>query len=111
MAYEFRVSHQTRLDIQEVLAWTYANFGEHQYKRYAGLIKQAMESIKADPTKLPAKERPEIHENARTFHIARKGLRASHFFLFRVKDDHIIVDRFLHHSMELSNHLPPPYES
>jgi len=70
----------------------------------------ALKDIAADPDQYPATSRDEIHPDARTFHIARKGQRARHFFLFRIKDDEYIeMARLLHDSMELSNHLPPDY--
>lgn len=110
MARSFRISHQARRDVQNVLAWTLEQFGERQHEHYQGLIKQSIADVVADPEHPNTRKRPEIHEQARTFHIARHGHKARHFWLFRVTDDGVVeFARLLHDGMELSTHLPAPY--
>jgi toxin ParE1/3/4 len=71
------------------------------------LIREALSDIVARPLMPPAKPSPEIHSSARTFHIARKGKSARHFFLYRVVSEEVVdIGRLLHDSMDLRRHLP-----
>lgn len=107
---QLRISHQARADIKEVLARTLTQFGERKYEQYLELIRMALHEIAANPEHRRAKRRPEIHERARTFHIARHGQRARHFFLFRAAEDGTVeIGRFLYDGMELARHLPKAY--
>ena len=107
MSFTLRFSKQAAQDIENVLAVTLLQFGEGQLSRYRDLIRQALSNLRADPYAPPAKHRPEIHPDARTFHIARRGKRARHLFVYRVVDPSTIeIARLLHDSMELWRHLP-----
>lgn len=70
-----------RADAQiiDVLAYTLERFGERKYLEYLGLIRAATEALAADPT--AGKHRPDIHPEAWTYHIARKGQRARHLLV------------------------------
>jgi toxin ParE1/3/4 len=99
-------------DIEETLGATLRRFGTRKYDEYRGLIRRAIEDIAADPDRPPAKRRPEIHKNARTFHIARRGRRARHFFLYRIADDGVVeFARLLYDGMDLVQHLPASYKA
>lgn len=109
MAFQVRISAPARRDIEEVLAWTYREFGEAKYDDYRALIREAIEAIARNPD--AARRRPELHESARTFHIARRGRRARHFFLLRIAPDGVAeIARLLYDGMELSSHLPDGHE-
>jgi toxin ParE1/3/4 len=112
MSFTLRISATARRDIEDVLAYTLAQFGERKRAEYRLLIQLALADIRADPNKTPAKRRPELHRDARTFHIARAGRRARHFLLFRVVDGEIVeIGRLLHDAMELRRHLPEGFEA
>jgi len=68
--------------------------------------------VVSDPDCVQAKRRPEIHANARTFHLTRPGQQARQFLLFRVTDEGIVeVGRLLYDGMDLPQHLPPGFEA
>ena len=112
MTWELRLSHAAERDIEDVLLWTYSEFGESQYERYKAIIAERLEELANNPDHPLAKTRPEIHTDARTMHLARVGVNARHFFLFRVIGDDVVeVGRLLHDSMDLPEHLPPGFSS
>jgi toxin ParE1/3/4 len=98
--------------MEAVLAYTLEHFGERKCEQYKSLIRQALADIAADPHRPGAKHRPEIHTEARTFHISRRGKPARHIMLYRITGEHYVdVGRLLHDSMELNRHLPDGFES
>lgn len=110
MTYQLRISSQAQRDIEEVLTWTLREFGRAQYDEYRELIRAALNDLSAKPD--VARHRPELSETARTFHIARRGRRARHFFLLRVVEGNIVeIARLLYDGMDLSAHLPPEFEA
>jgi len=107
MRAKLRFSTRAVEDIDDVLAYTLTHFGEKKYQEYTELIRQALADIELGPDRQPAKSRPELHRDARTFHIGRRGRRARHFFLFRITSEEIIdIGRLIHDSMDLQRHLP-----
>jgi len=110
MSFRIRISRRAVRDIEQVLAHTMRQFGPRQYERYKPLIRDALADIAADPVASPAKHRPEIRSDARTFHISREGKHAGHFFLYRVVEDRFVdIGRLLHDSMEVRQHLPESF--
>lgn len=107
MKRKLRISRQALRDIEDVLAWTREQFGDRKLAEYEELIRAALADVAANPDDPHARRRPEIHPDARTFHLARRGKRARHFLLYRVAaDGHVDVGRLLHDAMELKRHLP-----
>ena len=99
-------------DVSDTYAWTYEHFGEAQVKRYDKLIKLAVQEISLHPDGPIAREHPLIHPDARVIHLARTGLHAKHFLLFRHTDDgEIEIGRLLHDSMDLPKYLPDEYRA
>jgi toxin ParE1/3/4 len=110
MPFRIHVSNQARRDIAEALAWTRDRFGEDKEEEYWDLILAAFADLARDPEK--ARRRPELHPQARTFHIARRGKRARHFLLLSIAEpDTVEIARLLHDSMDLASHLPQGYEA
>jgi plasmid stabilization system protein ParE len=101
MSDTLRISDRAARDIEGALAYTLDQFGARKQSIYRALIRDALTDIAADPDRAPAKRRPELHPDARTFHIARRGRPARHFFLYRL----------LHDSMDLQRHLPHGFEA
>jgi toxin ParE1/3/4 len=107
MSFRMRFSRLAARDIEGILAHTLQEFGERQYGQYKDLIRSALVDIAADPDRPTARRRPELHPDARTFHIARPGRNARHFLLYRVVGNRFVdVGRLLHDSMDLKRHLP-----
>jgi toxin ParE1/3/4 len=112
MKSNLRFSREAVRDIEEALAYTREQFGERKFEQYRDLIQEALARIAADPDNPQARRRPEIHPDARTLHLARRGKRARHYLLYRVAaDGHVDVGRLLHDSMELKRHLPEGFEA
>jgi len=110
MTWELRVSRLAENDIEHVLAWTWAHFGEQQYIEYRELIRAALIEIAQEPHNIRAKRRPEIHPEACTMHVARPGKPARHFVLYRCSHNDVVeIDRLLHDSMDIERHLPEDY--
>lgn len=89
--------------IVDVLDYTLATFGEAKYLDYRDLIGLALETIEATPT--AGKRRPEIHPDAWTYHIARRGRHARHLFLYRIQEV-VEVASFLYEAMDLPRQRP-----
>jgi toxin ParE1/3/4 len=112
MKYALRFSTKAVRDISEVLDFTVQQFGEKQRGIYQQIVRDALEELAADPENPRSKRRPEIHPDARTMHLARRGKRARHLFLYRIKNSRFVdIARLLHDSMEIRRHLPPDFAS
>jgi len=110
-AWQIELSDQVQNDIKEVLVRTREQFGDRKYEQYRELIRLVLREIASDPNNIRVKKRPEIHESARTCHLARAGKRARHFFLFRVLEGQAVeVGRLLYDGMDISLHLPTEYQ-
>jgi len=114
------VAPAARSDIASILAWTHENFGAPTRKRYAKLIKTAIQMLAANPETEGSEARPEIANNCRTYHLfhCRKKAVARgdrirhprHFLLYRITAARTVeIGRVLHDSMELERHLPREY--
>jgi toxin ParE1/3/4 len=105
--WSIKLAASARRDIAQALEWTLERFGRKKHDQYLTLIGKALSEMAVDPKNPRSKERPELHTDARSWHIGRKGNRARHFFLYRVNADRSVdVARFLHDAMDLSRHLP-----
>jgi plasmid stabilization system protein ParE len=95
-----RISDRAREDIRLALAQTRRAFGDLQHARYRELIRRAI----LDAARRPrlARPRPEIHPEARTLHLARRGQPARHFLLLRIGRDGVTeIARLLHDAMDV----------
>ncbi len=107
MKWKIKLSLLAKQDIQNVLQYTFEEFGETQHDHYDQMIKQSLFHIGLDPTQFPAKQRPELKEGWFSFHISRKSQKARHQFIYRISDEGIIyVSRFLYDGMDIARHLP-----
>jgi toxin ParE1/3/4 len=112
MKYTLRFSTQAVRDISEVLAFTLHQFGDKQRAVYQQIIRDALEELATDPENPRSKRRPEIHPDTWTMHVGRRGKRARHLLLYRIKNDRFVdIARLLHDSMEIERHLPPDFVS
>ena len=110
-----RLTAAAEADFREILRWTSAQFGEAQASAYAETLSAALGDLAAGPTVVGARERNDIAMGLSVLHVARKGRKGRHFFLFRIGHHQgrevIEVLRLLHDAMDLQRHLPPPDES
>jgi toxin ParE1/3/4 len=109
---KLRFSKDAVADIEQVLNHTLRRFGAIKHSQYKELIRKALAEIAANPSGWPAQQRPEIHRDARVFHIGRRGKPARHFFLYRIAGDEFVdIGRLLHDSMDIRLHSPDGFES
>ena len=97
------LSQRAKRQIRDVLVHTARQFGLQQYRKYDGLIDDALDELERSP--LIGRHRPDIHPDAWIYHIARRGHRARHLFLYRIRED-VQIGRFLHDSMDIPRHWP-----
>lgn len=92
-----------RADVQSVLARTLSEYGVRQYDRYERLLEDALVTI----TERPDRGHPCAPplENLLRFRIERRGRRARHFLLYRVKGDSTEVLRFLDDAVDVPRHV------
>lgn len=100
MAIKVHVSAQAIRDMDQVLRWTLENFGERKYVEYRELLRLALDELSRDRKR--ARPRPEIHAEAWTLHIGRRGKKARHLLLIRIREDgEVEVARVLYDGMDL----------
>ncbi|MCG8557294.1 MAG: type II toxin-antitoxin system RelE/ParE family toxin [Proteobacteria bacterium] len=110
MGRQIRIADAAHKDIAEVLRHTRKEFGRRKYLQYRALIELALQELARDPLGSTTRQRKELHPAARTYHIARRGKRVRHFFLYRVSDEGVVeIGRLLYDGMELTRHLPRGY--
>lgn len=105
-------------DIRAIIRWSLKEFGAAAALRYSDLIEQAVRNLRDDPMRPGAKERAELGNGVRTYHLkfSRNHVAGDrvkeprHLLAYRIrKDDVIEVVRLLHDSRELVRHLPEEY--
>jgi toxin ParE1/3/4 len=116
----YRLSPQAEQDIEAILAWTDARFGEKARLRYEALLTRAILDVGDAPDRPGSHERPEIAASVRTYHLRHsrdrvgkrpgKVQRPRHFLLYRISSDGVVeIGRILHDGMDLRRHLPADY--
>ena len=105
-----------RNDIREALKWSEERFGKRAALRYRALLKQALRDIAADPERPGFRERPELAEGVRSYHLLYSRDRAQtasgivrnprRLLIYRRRERTIDVVRILHDACELRRHLP-----
>ncbi len=104
-------------DIRDILLWSLDNFGVDAAARYRALLMRALKDLEADPQRPGSRARPELAENARTYHLALsrssvqdKRLKTPrHFILYRATPTRLEVARIPHDSRDLPRHFPADY--
>ena len=94
------------MDISAVLHWSLEQFGPRQAAKYDELVRQALKEISTNPFNPRSHARHLIGKKVRTLHIARRGGKARHLFVYRVETKAIRILRLLHDSMDLDANLP-----
>lgn len=109
------IADAARLDIEEILRWSFETFGDLACQRYEMLLTQAIVDLSDNQERLGSKVRPELGDGVRTFHISLSKENADsrigkvrsprHFLVYRIRSaDHLEVARVLHDSMDLERH-------
>ena len=110
-SWTIRLSAAAEADYRQIRRWTVENFGSAQARNYADTLSSALKALGAGPSIMGVKERPEICNDIRTLHVARRTRACGVMDVWRVGSidgrDVIDVLRLLHDSMDLEPHLPP----
>jgi len=97
------------VDIIDILQWSEAKFGAAARGRYEALIGLAAQQIAADPTAVPAHERPEISPGLWSLHLRSvAGGEVDdppHLVFYRFDVTHLRVVRVLHEARDLTTEL------
>ncbi|MDR0782956.1 MAG: type II toxin-antitoxin system RelE/ParE family toxin [Propionibacteriaceae bacterium] len=109
----YRLSHAAVADIDAILEWSGAHFGESARRRYAALIAAGLRDIARVRDGLGAKPRPELGELVYSWHLrlSREKVLGDlvhaprHFVVYRVETSGVIIGRILHDSMDLERHI------
>jgi plasmid stabilization system protein ParE len=102
------IAPRAHAQVAETIYYTLLQFGERKARAYEALIQIALEALSENAQ--AGKHRPEIHESAWTYHIARPGQRARHLFLYRIKES-VEIARFLYDGMDLERHWPEDWQA
>lgn len=109
----YRISHAARSDIINILAWTQDQLGKQARQRYERPIAAAIRDNASAPTRLGSRERPELGDGVRSWHLRGGGKRSTgdavrrprHFIVYRIDNDTVVIGRILHDAMELRRHV------
>jgi len=101
-------------DLSAIRDYTLQNFGEAVWRSYTALLRQSFKDIRNDPYRLGSKERPEIGQGVRSYHISHSRTRAQadvkaarHFVLYYLPQEvDIVISRVLHDARDLARHIP-----
>ncbi len=108
------ITDPARNDLTDIRTYTTNTHGPDIADAYDVLMKQAFKDLVDDPFRHGSKDRPEINEGIRTYHVSLSRSRAAsrikrprHFVLyFLPKEDELVISRVLHDSRDLARHLP-----
>ena len=89
----FLLSENASLDLQRIQDFTQESWGQEQAVVYDDAIMQALTTIREHPNIGPA--RGELGSGFRSFRVK------SHTIYYRIADDSMIIQRILHHRMDI----------
>lgn len=101
------LTDQAAQDIENILDWTFEQFGPLQMEVYTDVINDALEALTKGPQLIDVRPRPELGDQVATIHLARQGHKGRHLLVFRIHDTDCAIEvlRILHDSMDLARHL------
>ena len=102
-----RLTDQATLDVENILDWTYEQFGLLQMEAYTDVINDAIEAMIEGPKLIDVRKCSELGNDLATLHVARHGRKGRHQLVFRVNHSESLIEvlRILHDSMDLVRHL------
>jgi len=113
----YRLSDAAQIDVINILAWTYEQFGEAARLRCESLIVAALRDVATQPDRPGSIAPPDLGAGVRSWHLRLSrdhvGTSATvvrlprHFLVYRFEPALLVVGRVLHDAMELARHLDP----
>lgn len=106
-SWTIRLTDRAALDVEDILDWTFVQFGPLLLDSYTGVINDALEALSEGPQLIDMRSRSELGDGVAILHVARQGRKGRHLLVFRVHDRECVIEvlRFLHDSMDLVRHL------
>jgi toxin ParE1/3/4 len=106
MSWRVVLSSEARRDIEQVLDWTLDRFGQLKHDEYLQLIQSPLERIVENPLRVESRVTAGLKQGMRVLHIGRRGKKARHLFVHRIRPDNVIhVGRLLYDAMDLPRHI------
>lgn len=102
-----RLTAQATQDVEDILDWTFLQFGPLQMASYTDVINEALEALNQGSRLFDMRRCPELGDDVATLHVARQGRKGRHLLVFRIHDQGALIEvlRILHDSMDLTRHL------
>ena len=102
-----RLADRAAQDVEDILDWTFEQFGPLQLQIYTDVINDALEALNAGPQLIDVRRRPELGDDVATLHVARHGYKGRHQLVFRVDETTCLIEilRILHDSMDFQRNL------
>lgn len=111
------VSPEAEADIEAVLEWSVARFGNSVRDGYEELINIAVRSLLVDSERLGSHDRPDLGRGVRVLHLAvsrddvgdgvRRIAKPRHVVVYRQIGQTLQGVRLLHDAMDLPQHYLP----
>ena len=97
MRYAYKISKLAEIDLENIWLYTLQNWSLKQANKYYSLIIAEIQIICKNP------EIGKAIEEINTEHRIRKI--ESHFIVYKIKQDKILIDRILHKRMDIESRL------
>jgi toxin ParE1/3/4 len=98
--YNIRFTEQADSDLLNIYIYTHRNWGAQQATRYTDLMREALQKIAKKPNRIGTVDRSYLCPGYRSYHQQR------HLIFYRVEGNYVEILRFLHDSMDITNHFP-----
>ena len=111
--YTIRLTDPARADIKSIYSYSKRTHGKKIADSYDGLIVQALKEIRKDPQRPGSRNRSDVAESFRSFHISlAKKMPSTQIknprhiiFYFTAEKDKIVVSRILHDARDHSRFM------
>jgi plasmid stabilization system protein ParE len=99
-----RVDRTCRRGLAEIAAWTLAEFGSVQTRRYAGYFDVAIASLHRVDEPLDSRPAADLLPGLRRWPVPR----TRHVMFYLAEGDRVLILRILHAAMDPARHLGAP---
>lgn len=101
-----RLAQAAERDFDDIVRWTAERFGQAQALRYADAMLDAIASLAEGPAVVGSRVPDGLPAGLRTLSVARRGIKAKHLLIYRVRGRSLIeIVRILHDAMDVARHV------
>ena len=83
---------RTAQDVEDILDWTFVQFGPFKLEAYTNVINGALDTINAGPQLIDVRRCPELGDDIATLHVGRQGHKGRHQLVFRVDEVNCLIE-------------------